>query len=81
MIKHFEQMYIYFDEYPTYSGIISESFEIFKNENIQCDHGYAYYLGKQKMCIWVNEESWVMMNTCFTDAKQIFFFPKTILCK
>ena len=25
------------------------------NENIQCVHGYAYSLGKQKMFTWVNE--------------------------
>ena len=41
------------------------------NENIQCDHGYAYYSGKNKMCAWVNEESWAMMKTCFTDANKI----------
>ena len=31
------------------------------NENIQCDHGYAYYSCKQKMCKWVIEENWGMM--------------------
>ena len=33
------------------------------------------------MCTWVNEESWGMMKTCFTDAKQIKTIPKTVLCK
>ena len=47
------------------------------NENIQCVHGYAYYSGKQKMCTWVNEESWGIMKTCFPDAKQIQNSPKT----
>ena len=50
------------------------------NENIQCDHGYAYYSGKNKMCAWVNEESWAMMKTCFTDANKIKN-PKNTLCK
>ena len=72
---------IVFDEFPPYSGRISESFEINVNENIQCVHGYAYSSGKQKMCTWVNEESWGTMKTCFTDAKQIKNCPKTILCK
>ena len=48
-------MYIDFDDYPPYSGRISAIFEKYVNENIQCDHGYAYSSGKQKMCTWVNE--------------------------
>ena len=51
------------------------------NENIQCVHGYVYYSVKQKMCTWVNEESWGMMKTCFPDSKQIKKCPKTVLCK
>ena len=51
------------------------------NENIQCDHGYVYPSGKQRMCTWVNEDSWVMMNNCFPDAKLIKKCPKTVLCK
>ena len=50
-------------------------------ENIQCVHGYAYSSVKNKMCIWVNEESWVIMNTCFPGAKQIKKSPKSVLCK
>ena len=56
-IKHFRPMYIDFDEYPPYSGRIYEIFEKNVNDNIKCEHGYAYYSSKQKMCIWVNEES------------------------
>ena len=41
------------------------------NENIHCVYGYAYSSGNQKMCTWVNEDSWGMMNTCFPDANQI----------
>ena len=52
------------------------------NENIQCVHGYAYSSSKQKMCTWVNEESWGMMKTCFPDAKQIknpkMFYAKNV---
>ena len=36
-------MYIYFDEYPIYSGTISENFERNFNVNIECDHGYEYF--------------------------------------
>ena len=71
LIKKFGPMYIDFDEYPPYSGRIFENFEKNVNENIQCDHGYAYYSGKQKICTKVNEESWLMTKTCFPDAKQI----------
>ena len=53
----------------------------FINENIQCVHGYACSSGKQKMCTWVNEESWGMMKTYFPDAKQIKKRPKNVLCK
>ena len=28
------------------------------------------------MCTWFNEESWGIMKTCFTDAKQIQNFKK-----
>ena len=81
LIKCFGPMYVDFDEYPPYSGRIFENFEKNVNENIQCDHGYAYYSGKQKICTKVNEESWLMTKTCFPDAKQIKKFPKTFLCK
>ena len=50
-------MYIDFYEYSPYSGRNSEIFENIATENIQCVRGYAYYSGKQKMYIWVNEES------------------------
>ena len=39
--------------------------------NIQCVHGYAYSSGNQKICTWVNEESWGIIKTCFPNAKQI----------
>ena len=62
--------YIYFDEFPRYSGRISDFF-INVYENIRCDHGYAYSLGEKKVFTKVNEKSWAMMKTCFPDAKQI----------
>ena len=49
-----------------------------KNVNIQCDHGYAYYSGKKKMCTWVNYKSWEMVKNCFPDAKQIKNTPKPL---
>ena len=58
-------MYIDFYEYSPYSDRISEIFETNVNYNIQCDHGYAYSSSKQKMCTWVNEESWEMIKTVF----------------
>ena len=72
-------MYIDFDEYPPYSGIISEIFEARVNAYIQYDHGYAYSSIKQKVCTWVNEKSWEMMKNCFPEAKQIKI-PKNIVC-
>ena len=64
-------MYIDFDEYPCYIGRNSEIFEKNVNENIQCVHGYSYSSCKQKMCTWVNEDSWVMMKNVFLGAKPI----------
>ena len=62
--------------------IVVEFLKFLKNVNkkIQCVHGYAYSSGKQKMCTWVNEESWEMMKNCFPDEKQIKM-SKTVLCK
>ena len=54
LVKHFGPMYIDFDEYPHYSGRISEIFEKYVNENIHCVHGYSYSSGKQKNFTWVN---------------------------
>ena len=78
-------MYIDFDEYPPYSGRISEIFEKNVNENILCIHRYAYSSGKQTMLTWVNEKSWGIMNTCFPDAKQIkmskkYFMQRMYIC-
>ena len=64
-------MYIDLDEYPPYSGRMFEILEKNVNENIHCVCGYAYSSGKQRMCTLINEEIWVMMKTCFPDAKQI----------
>ena len=51
------------------------------NENIQCIHGYTYSSLKQKMCTSVNEDSCVMMKTCFPDANQIQRLPKLFYAK
>ena len=80
-MKHFGPTYIDFDEYPSYCGRNSESFEKNINENIQCVHYYAYYSGKQKMYTWVNDKSWRMVKTCFPDATKIKKSPKNVLCK
>ena len=42
-------MCIDFDEYPPYSGRISEIFAKYVNENIQCDHGHAYSSGRNNV--------------------------------
>ena len=38
-------------------------------------------LWEKKLCTWVDEESWVIMKTCFPDAKQIKQRPKSTLCQ
>ena len=82
MIEHFGPMYIGFDEYPPYSGSISEFFENNANENIQCVHGYEFSPGKQKLFTWVNEKSWGKTKNCFPDANQIkmskLFYAKNV---
>ena len=42
LIKSFGPMYMNFDEYPPYSGAISENFETNINVHIWCDHGLPY---------------------------------------
>ena len=76
MIKKFGPIYIDFDEYPTYSGTISENFETNVNVNIQRDHGYVYSSSKEKICAWINEESWEIMQKYFPNTKQIKNTPK-----
>ena len=49
LIKCFGPMYIDFDEYPHYSGRNSAIFEKYVNENIKCEHGYAYSSGQRNM--------------------------------
>ena len=43
LIEIFGPMYIDFDEYQPYSGRTYKKLETHINDNIQCDHGYAYY--------------------------------------
>ena len=61
-------------------AIVVEILKLLKNvnENIHFVHGYAYSSGKQKICTWINEESWGMMKTCFPDAKQIIKCQKKL---
>ena len=61
-------MYIDFDEYPTYSGAISEKFETNINDHIHCDYGYPYSTIKSikgNMLTWINEENWKMKKHVF----------------
>ena len=74
-------MYIDFDEYPHYSGRESIIFEKYVNEDIKCEHGYAYSACQRNMCKLVNEDTWEMMKNCFPDANQINMCPKTVSCK
>ena len=69
-------MYINFDEYPTYSGAISEYFETNINAHIQCDHDYPYSTIKYNMLTWIKKEIWEIMKTSFPDAKQIKKCPQ-----
>ena len=74
-------MYIDFDEYPRYSGRNSEIFEKNVDENIQCVRGYAYSSGKQKMCTWINEDSWGLLKNFFPDSKPIKKSQKVFYAK
>ena len=52
LMKHFGKMYIYFDEYPPYSGAISKFFVTIINTRIQCDNGYPYSSIKDNTLTW-----------------------------
>ena len=58
--KCFGPMFIDFDEYPHYSGRESIIFEKYLNEDIKCEHGYAYSASQRAMYKWVNEDTWEM---------------------
>ena len=74
-------MYVDFYEYPTYSG---KTYEIKKKMLMKI---FSVFIvmhilkKKQKICTWVNKESWGMMRTCFPDAKQIIKCTKLFYAK
>ena len=78
LIKCFDAMNIDFDEYLRYSGRNSEIFDKYINENIKCEHEYAYSSGRHNMCTWGNEDTCEMMKNCFPCANQIKKCPKTV---
>ena len=64
--------------------IVVESLQFLKkdvNEDIKCEHGYAYSAGQRAIFKWVNEYTWERTNNVFTDAKQINMCPTTISFK
>ena len=74
-------MYIDFDEYRHYS---SRNYEFLKqnvDENIHCVHGYAYSSAKQKICTWVNDNSWGMIKNWFPQENPIKKQKQFFLCK
>ena len=73
-------MFIDFDEYPHYSGRESIIFEKDVNEDIKCEHGYAYSSVQRAICKWVNEDTWEIMKKFFPDATKIYMFPITVSC-
>ena len=68
LIKCFGPMFIDFDEYPHYSGRESIMFEKDVNEDIKCEHVYAYSAGQRAICKWVNEDTWERTKNLFPDA-------------
>ena len=51
------------------------------NEDIKCEHGYAYSAGQHAIFRWVNEDTWERFKNCFPDATQINMCPITVSCK
>ena len=64
-------MYNGFDEYPPYSGTISENFETNINSHICCDHGFPYSTIKGNMLIWINKRCWETTKYFFTEANKV----------
>ena len=79
MVKHFGPMYIDFDEYPRYSGIISDFFEKIRMQIFSVI--MVMLILQEKICTRVHEESWAMIKNCFPDANQTKQCPKSTLCK
>ena len=80
LIKCFGPMFIDFDEYPHYSGRESIILKKDVNEDIKCEHGYAYSAGQHAICKWVNEETWERTKNCFPDTTKIYMCPITVSC-
>ena len=57
LMKFSGPMFIDFDDYLHYSGRESTIFEKDVNEDIKCEHGYAYSAGQRAICKWVNEHT------------------------
>ena len=55
-------MYISFDDYYPYSGVISEIFVTNINVHIKRCHGYPYSTPKGIMMTWINKEIWGMLK-------------------
>ena len=73
-------MFIDFDEYPHYSGRESIIFEKDVNEDIKCEHGYAYSAGQREICKLVNKDTWEITKKFFPDATKIYMCPITVSC-
>ena len=61
LIKKIVSIYIYFDDYPSYSGAIYDFLETHINSHIQCDHGCPYSTIKTikgDMLTCINKEIW-----------------------
>ena len=50
-------MYIYFYDYPPYSGAISENFETNINAHIRCDQRFPYLLIQVNMLTCINKKN------------------------
>ena len=73
-------MFIDFDDYPHYSGKEYIIFEIYSNEAIRCEHGYAFSSDHHPICKWVDEKTWEILKKYFPDATEVSKCPKTVSC-
>ena len=62
-------MYLYLENYPTYSDKNFVIFETHINSNSRCIHGYTNCVARTDMITWLSKNSWEMLVFEFSQEK------------
>ena len=73
-------MYLHLDDYPPYSGKISDIFVTHNNSNLRCIHGYTTCMRHTDLITWVSISTWKMLLSEFNHSVKIISCPRTTIC-